>query len=204
MVEWFVGLSAVDKVFLICAVVGGLLFLVRVVLMFMGSDGDTDVDVHVDGGGAEVDVHVDADGHADGGDSDAAFRLLSLQGITAFFMMFGLVGLAMSRGSGLHALVALGGGIAAGVASVWIVDRLFRVFGKLQHSGTMNLRNAIGQEGTVYLRIPEGDTGKARVAVQGRLKVFNAVSEDKTEISTDARVKVVDVVSGNVLVVKKV
>ena len=132
MIEWFLSLTAMDKVFLICALVGGLLFLVRVVMMFLGGDaGDGEVDVHVDTAAVDADVHVD--GH-DVADSDSAFKLLSLQGITAFLMMFGLVGLAMSRGSGLHQLVALGGGLAAGLASVWVVDRLFRAFGRLQKS----------------------------------------------------------------------
>jgi hypothetical protein len=110
----------------------------------------------------------------------------------------------MSRSSGLNHLVSLGGGLAAGLASVWVVDRLFRLFGKLQHSGTIDLRNAIGSEGTVYLTIPGKEPGKVRLEVQGHLKVLDAVSRDGGKIPTDARVKVVEVASNNVLVVTEI
>ena len=207
MFTWFAALSAIEKLFAFCAAIGGVLFMLRVVLMFMGAgetDADMDVDVDVD---ADLDVgaHVDAD-VADAGEvgaADFSFKILSFQGLTAFFTMFGLVGLAMMRNSGLAAGWSLLGGCAAGLFSVWVVSWMFAFFKKMQHSGTINLKNAIGQEGTVYLKIPEGETGKARVSVQGRLGIFEAVSEDKSEIPSDAQIKVIDVVSGNVLVVRK-
>jgi membrane protein implicated in regulation of membrane protease activity len=197
MTEWIMALNAFEKIFLACAVLGGVLFVVRLIMMFVGGDADADA------GDGDFDAGGDVDGEADGGDTDVAFKLLSFQGITAFFMMFGLVGLAMSRGSGLHYLVSLGGAIAAGLVTVYITDRLFRSFGKLQSSGTLNLKNAVGQEATVYLRIKPDTPGKVQVAVQGRLKTLDAVSEDKTEIKTDTRVKVVGVQANEVLVVKR-
>lgn len=217
MSEWFQSLTILEKVFTFAAGFGGFLFLIRIVLMFVGM-GDSDVDA--DGGG-----DIDADGgdfDADGGDMDAdgdvdghhdaphdgvgdmlSFKLLSFQGLTGFFMMFGLVGLAISRAY-LGSITAVIGGSVAGLALVWVTDKLFRFVGSLQHSGTMHMKNAINEEGTVYLTIPEGEGGKVRLNVQGRLKVLEAVSEDKSRIPTDARVRVVGVVNENVLVVKKI
>jgi membrane protein implicated in regulation of membrane protease activity len=202
MTEWIMALNAFEKIFLACAILGGALFAVRLVMMFIGGDSDGDADAggsDVDAGG---DVH-DGDAHHDVVDSDVAFKLLSFQGITAFFMMFGLVGLAMSRGSGLHYAVSLLGAIAAGSATVWLTDRIFRSFGKLQSSGTLNLKNAVGQNATVYLTIKAESPGKVQVVVQGRLKTLDAVSNDKTEIKTDAKVKVVGVQANDVLVVER-
>ncbi len=195
MFEFFLGpgASPVDKVFLVCALVGGILFVVRVILLAVGGDGDHGGDV------SEVDVH---DVHV-GADADASFTLFSVHGLTAFFMMFGLVGLALSRETGAGAALSTLGGGVAGVASAFLMAWIFSLFVKMQHSGTLNIQNAIGNQGTVYLTIPEGETGRVRVTVQGRLKVFDAVSEDKTTIPTDASIEVVEVVSGNILVVKK-
>lgn len=201
MWEWFIALSAVEKVFLFCVGVGGMLFLLRLALMLVGvGETDTDVDAHVD-----VGAHVDADVH-DAGDvsaSDFSFKILSFQGLTAFFTMFGLIGLAMMRNSGLAAAWAILGGTVAGLLAVWVISWFFSFFKKMQHSGTMNLRNAIGQEGKIYLTVPAGEPGKVEVRFQGRQAILAAVNEGEGEIPTDSRVTVVDVVSGNVLVVKK-
>ncbi len=209
MWEWFTELSAVEKVFLFCVGIGGVLFLLRVGLMFVGvGETDTDIDMDMDiDADADLDVgaHVDAEVHdaGDVGSSDFSFKILSFQGLTAFFTMFGLVGLAMMRNSGLTAAWAILGGTVAGLLSVWAISWLFSLFKKMQHSGTMNLRNAISQEGKIYLTVPAGEPGKVEVRFQGRQAILAAVSEDKSEIPTDSRVKVVDVVSGNILVVKK-
>ncbi len=198
MGDWFGALSILQKTFAICAGVGGLLFAVRLVLMFVGGDAhDGGADVEVDAGDGSVDHH-------DGADSDIAFKLLSFQGLTAFFMMFGLVGLAMSLDSGYGPLQSVSVALAAGLGTTWLLGKLFDAFNKVQHSGTINLRRAIGEEGTVYLNIPADAPGKIRLVIQGRLKVVDAVSEDKTPIATDARVRVVGLVNENVFVVKPV
>ncbi len=208
MWQWFIDLGNVEKFFMFCAAVGGVLFAIRLVLMFMGmgeTDADMDADVDVDAD-VDIDAHVDAS-NADAGDiggSDFSFKILSFQGLTAFFTMFGLVGLAMMRNSGLQAVWAILGGTVAGLFSVWVVSWLFAFFKKMQHSGTISLQNAVGKEGTVYMNIPADEPGKVQVSVQGRLSIFEAVSEDKSSISTDTRVTVVKVVSGNRLVVRKV
>ena len=87
MSAWFASLSSLQWVFALSAMVGGLLFFIQLILMFLTGGGDDVMDLE---DGADVD-------HAD---ADTSFKLLSFQGMTAFFMMFGLVGLAMNLGSG--------------------------------------------------------------------------------------------------------
>jgi hypothetical protein len=202
MLDWFNELTALEKAFAFCAAFGGMLFMVRVVLMLFGM-GDHEADVHpdVDGDIADqVDAGVESAGQADA--SDFSFKLLTMQGVTAFFMMFGLVGLAMTRGSGLAAGWALAGGAAAGLLAVWLISWVFVFFKRMQHSGTMSLGNAVGQTGKVYLTIPQGGTGKVQVVVQGRLAVLDAVSEDGSDIPSDRAVAVTGVKAGT-LVVRK-
>jgi hypothetical protein len=57
----------------------------------------------------------------------------------------------------------------------------------------------VGQEGSVYLTIPEKDVGKVQLTVQGRLSVMDARATDGAALPTGTRVKVVRVVDGNIL-----
>jgi membrane protein implicated in regulation of membrane protease activity len=176
--------------FLACAIVGGILFLFRLALLFLG------------GGDAEVDADVSG---SEGGfaDSDDSFRFISVQSLSAFFLMFGLVGLALLR-EGVNEYIAFAAAVAAGLFTVWVVSQIFVQMKKLQSDGTLKIENAIGQEGTVYLTIPENGTGQVRVSVQGGLRIFEATAADRQKISTGERIRVVKIFSGKVLVVKKV
>jgi membrane protein implicated in regulation of membrane protease activity len=211
-------MTIVDKVFLSCAVLGGALFIVRVALFFIGHAGgdtdtsfDTDADVHVelgaDADGGDLDVHGETFGHDvvhhGGGESDASFKLLTFQGITAFLMMFGLVGLAMHLDSGSGEPLAILAGFAAGMLALFVVAKLFAFMKGMQSSGTVDVRNAIGQQGSVYLTIPAGGTGEVQVAVQERLRIYEAKADSGEEIRTGQNVRVVNVMGGNILVVQK-
>jgi len=215
MTEFFESLKPIEKVFLISAILGGAIFLVRLVLFFigMGHHGmDTDAGVggdighdvgHMGDVGQDVSAdHGDLHGHAD--DTESSFKFMSLQSITAFFMMFGLVGLALSRQSKWPTTLSVFGAVAAGFFSVWVMGKLLSAMARLQSEGTLDIRNAIGQEGTVYLKIPAAGKGVVQITVQDTLRELTAVSQDKTEIKTGERVVVEDVTGGNILVVRKV
>lgn len=186
------GYTKVETFYLVCAVIGGICFVIRLALQFIGG-ADTDVD------GDIGDVDVDADA----GDSDMGFHVLSFQGLTAFFMMFGIVGLALLRETGWDELRATVGALAAGVASVWVVKKLFELAGALQSSGNVRWENAVGQKGQVYLHIPAGGSGQVQVPVQNQLLVCDAVAQDEGEIATGEQIEVISV-SGNTLTVRKV
>jgi membrane protein implicated in regulation of membrane protease activity len=186
----FSNLAGLEIFFLFCAAVGGFFVLVRLIMQFMGVDHDADPT-------AEAPVDVDAQ-HVD---SDIGFKFLSLHGLTAFFMMFGLVGFALFRQSNLGHLISILGAMAAGFASVWVIGRLFAAVGRLQSSGTVPLRNTVGCEGSVYLSIPAGGTGKVMVTVNNRLREFDATTKDAAGLKTGAAVRVV-AVSGDKLVVE--
>ena len=221
MLASFSDLTGMEKFFAGCALLGGICFVIRLVLQFVGG-GDTDAD-----GGGGFDAHdggFDAHGGADGGfDADSgaevahggmeahathldhgemSFRTLSFQGLTAFFMMFGIVGLALLRESGWGETRATLGGLAAGVGSVWVIKRIFEAAGKLQSSGNVRLENAVGQLGQVYLRIPADGSGQVQVTVQEQMRICDAVSEDGREIATGEAVEVVGI-SGRILKVRR-
>lgn len=205
MLAFLSNMSGLEKIFAVCAVVGGVLFIIRLVLQFMGGDFDVDGADGLDGlDGVDGLDGADADFDAEIGDTDYSFKLISFQGLTAFFAMFGLVGLAMLKQSGFSPLHSVMGGLAAGVVTVWVMKKIFEMAMTLQSSGNIKLKNAIGAEGTVYLTIHAGDTGKVRINIQNHLKVLNAKCDSDEEIETGEPVRVVRVMSGSILVVEKV
>lgn len=179
----------IDTVFLASALLGGGVFAVRTLMQFLGVGGDEHAGADLD------DVHADA---------DAGFRLLSLQGMSAFLMMFGLVGLALVRQSGVQETIALALATAAGLAAVWVIGKLFALMGTLRSSGTISMYSAVGEEGTIYLSVPRDGIGKVQVVVQGRLSILDARADDGADIPTGARVRVVGVSRGDLLLVQAI
>lgn len=194
------GLLWIEIIYWAATIIGGTLFLLRLIMMLIGGgfgDGDVDMPHDVDiGGGVDTDISGD---HAS---ADISFKLLSVQGLTSFFMMFGLVGLALLK-SNLPILVTVIGGTLAGLATVAVTGLIFTQMKRLQTEGTINIQNTIGTEGTVYLTIPQNGTGQVQIIAQGSLKIFDAMSKDKKMIATGEKVQVVGVASGNTLIVDK-
>ena len=140
--------------------------------------------------------------HGEHGHEDSGLKLLTIQGLTAFTMMFGLTGFAVSRSSLLGSLFTVAIGILVGVFAMWLVAKGFALMRSLQSSGTMQLYDAIGEEGTVYLTIPADGVGKIQVTISGRLMVVDAISQDKVDLKTGERVRVSEISSGGMLSVR--
>lgn len=180
-------MNVLSLTFTVCALLGGTVFvLLLLVQLFTGAGADTDT--------GDLD-HVS-------GDSDVSFRVLSVQGITAFLMMFGLAGRAFLE-SEFSPVLSFLGAFVIGAASVWVIGRIFAFMKKLQSSGTTDMGKAVGQRGSVYLTIPADGVGKVRVAVNNRLGVFDAVTEAGRSLATGTAIQVVRVMEDHTLVVKQ-
>lgn len=188
-------LTRIEVIYWASATIGGTLFILRLIMVFAGG-GDSH-----DGLDTALDTTLDAS-HADHASADVSFKLLSLQGLTAFFMMFGLVGLALLK-AGLPVLVTVIGGMLAGFATVAVVSAIFTQMKRLQTDGTLNIQNTIGKDGEVYLTIPKNGSGQVQIIVQGSLKIFDAISGNEASIATGEKVHVVGVQGGNTLLVEK-
>jgi membrane protein implicated in regulation of membrane protease activity len=189
------GLTWIEIIYWASTIIGGTLFILRLVMMFIGgSMGDGGLDAPIDTGDLDI-----AGDHAS---ADISFKLMSVQGLTSFFMMFGLVGLALLK-AGLAVWLTVIGGMIAGLVTVAITGLIFSQMKRLQTEGTINIQNTIGKDGSVYLTVPVNGTGQVQIIVQGSLKIFDAVSSDKIKIATGEKVRVIGVASGNTLVVEK-
>ncbi len=180
MIAFLSDAAALERGFTLCAIVGGLLLAIRVVLMFFAADLD------------EV-----------GAETDSDFRILSLQSVMAFLLIFGLSGRAFLLETEMGHGAVLAAALASGVAAMWAMAWLFTMMNRLQDSGNVDLNRAIGAKGTVYLTIPASSSGEVQVIFSGKQQIHDAIAEDDQPIETGARVEVVAVRGSNTLVVKR-
>jgi membrane protein implicated in regulation of membrane protease activity len=195
-----------DSLFLFSAVIGGATVALRMLLMLFGIGDD-----HSFGGAHDVGAVDSAEvgGHPGGGsaqpadsrsDTDAGTRLLSIQGVAAFLMMFGLVGLAMTREAELAPPFAVSIALVAGFGAMWALAKVFTAMLGLQSSGTLDLERAVGQDGVVYLTVKPGSGGQVQVSIQGRLGIYDAQTNGSAELATGRPVRVVAVRANNLVV----
>ncbi|MBL8098802.1 MAG: NfeD family protein, partial [Anaerolineales bacterium] len=90
-----------------------------------------------------------------------------------------------------------------GLLTFGALSFIFSKMKLLQSEGTIQLKNSIGAEGNVYLKIPKNGTGQVQIVTQGALKIFDATSNNKQDLITGDKIRVVGV-DGNTLVVEKV
>lgn len=189
------GLSFLEIIYWIFTIIGGTLFILRTLMMFLGGGlSDDAMDAALESGDDPSSDH--------SSDADAGFKLLSLQGLTAFFMMFGLVGLAFLNTS-LPSFLSVIGGTVAGLLTFGALRLIFMQMKRLQSEGTIQLKNTIGTQGSVYLNIPKDGTGQVQIVAQGALKIFDATSNSKQDLVTGEKIRVIGL-DGNTLVVEKI
>lgn len=180
-----------DRIYLVCAVFGATLWVCLFVLSLFGIDHGHGAD-SVDSG----DVHSgEYHGHGNGGHGlNWLAGLFSIRGLIAAITFFGVGGLAGTYGR-MGFAPSLGVAIACAIAAMVMVSAVFRLLLRTTHDGTLHVRNAVGQVGTVYLRVPGGNAGRGKVTVkvQDRLVELQAVSSG-AELPTGAQVVVVNVV----------
>jgi hypothetical protein len=186
----FVGIEApslLEVIFVSCAVLGGILFFILMILMIVGD---------IAGGAA------DAIG-LDFGDvsSDLAFEVFSIQGLAVSVMMFGLTGMFGLSASGNDVVAVFAGGVGA-AAGMYGMAQMMKGISNLQADGTIDYNDAIGQKGQVYSRIKPNETGEIQVAVGGTLKTLLARAKDKTiHIPSGEFIKVVEIIGSTMIVI---
>ena len=175
------------------AVVGTLLFSIRIILMmFFGLDdgGDFDLDVDMDTGGF--------DGHA--GD----FSLFSMVSVLSFMMGAGWLGLACRLEWGVGPVMSAIYAALFGFGLMLMSSMALWQMRKLNDPGGYDVNTCIGKTGRVYLTIPAKGSGRGQVqmTVDGRQKVMEAVSTGE-EIESFATIRVVSIQGEETLVVER-
>lgn len=184
---WWQHLDTFEKTLWAIAILFSTIYLLQSVLSISG--GDTD---HAAG---DADSSVE---HDDG----MEYQFFTIKNMIAFFTMFGWVGIASHYGGlGKTATVLLAFG--AGTIIVILTVVVLKSMGRLRHSGTMEITNAVNLTGTTYLFIPakRGGTGKVHIKVQGSLRELPAMTDDETEIATGKLIRVKNIINDSILLV---
>ena len=160
------GITGIDVFFAAMAVIGTILFTIYFALVLLGGVAE---------GLADAIPFVDASFELD---AEGVFHMLTIQGLLSFMMMFGIFGLAVSQGD-YGALPAIIAGSIAGIASMWVVGKVFQAIAGLETDGTVVHNQAHGAKGTVYRTIKPGQSGQVQVEFQDALRTCEAVAEDE-------------------------
>ncbi len=178
--------------FTIPALIGSGVFGLLIIMMLVGG---LDIDADVD-----LDTDVDADGDA----SADSFKVLSIQTISAFLMGFGWGGFAAHKTFASDSFaISAAVGFGCGVVIAWLLVLGLKALYELESSGNVSVKDAVGIEGEVYVRVPaagEG-SGRVRVVLDERQRIYNAVTEGE-EIPRSARVLVTRVTGNTLMVVR--
>lgn len=190
MKDFFDGMSSFEQTYWIIALVGSAIFFIILILTFIGG-GDTDM---------EADA---SDFEAD--DGGVGFQFFTFKNVIAFFTIFGWTGVTCID-NGLSTTITLIISIIAGLAMMILTSLLFYWMHKLAESGTLQMKNAVGVIGEVYLPIGANRTkmGKVQIKVQGSLRELEAITDEIEDLKTGTMVKVSEIVSAELLLVEKI
>ncbi|MCH5200890.1 MAG: NfeD family protein [Oscillospiraceae bacterium] len=212
---WWNGLQLAEQILYCIAVPATLILIIQIILMLIGL-GDSGGGINpsdtsgldLDGtDGLDMDTDVsDLSDHDISSPTDIAdFRLLSVQSVIAFLCIFGWSGIA-ALSCGAAAWLAIAIGAVLGFGAMLLVAKIIQWSSKLAQNGNFNVKNLLGESGTVYIPIPpkgEG-TGKINISCGERFLEFDAVTEEEKALATGSAVRVVDIISGSTLVVEKI
>ena len=210
MLVWWNSLTVLEQVFACIAIAATVVLVIQSILLLLGigfgggeADAgslDTDFDADID---ADFDVgSIDDVGHIDTHDADSGLSLFTIRGLVAFFAVGGWTGLALVKyiGPAWAVIVAL----VAGLAALIGIAYMFKAALKVQDKGNLDIRNAVGKTGKVYLPIPprEGGQGKVTILLQERLVELDAVTKAAEQLKTGELVRVCGVVDEQTVLVE--
>lgn len=193
MIEWWSTLSPVMKILWGITLSASLIFVIQTVLTFIGADADFNADFDVDSSAI------------DGTDGDSGMGLLTFRNFVNFFLGFGWTSVLLHDRIGSDGVLMIVA-IVVGVALVAAVMLLFKWISGMQQSGNIDVyKSAVGCSGKVYLTIPahrQGE-GKVQITINNAVREYNAVTDGDT-LKTGADISVVEVISGDTVLVEEI
>lgn len=205
MGEWWAAKSGFEQLFWYCALPASVILLIQMALTFMGMSGDEIGDAgDMDGvGDGDIgDMDGDADVETDGG---GVFPFFTFRNFVAFFTMFGWTGVMMVN-NGYGTLSTIMAAVGAGLVMMAMISLLYYSMSKMTSSGgTYNLKQALGMEGTVYIKVPKGRAGSGRINVEinNQVRELDAITESPEDLVSGTVVRI-SKITNNKLVVERV
>ena len=129
--------------------------------------------------------------------------IVSVKPLTGFLLGFGWAGgIASSAGLGLVASVAVA--LGTGAAVMGLVVALLRLLLGMRSDGTVRIADAVDAPGTVYVGLPPSRQAGGQVTVhfRGRQETYQALNASDRAIPSGERVRVVQVLDGQTVLVE--
>ncbi|TNF08794.1 MAG: hypothetical protein EP317_02265 [Bacillota bacterium] len=187
---WWNNLSNFQQVSFVVAVTASVIMLIFLLLMIIGVD-DTDFD-GIDG--PDIDVINDEPLIGFSG-----LRILTLRGILVLISMGAWTSFLLEPI--MHWAFAVIIGVVIGAVSALLVALAFKASLKLESTGNLDYKNAIGKDATVYIRVPKNRSGKGKITLnmQERFVEVDAVTEDLEDLMPKTSVTILDVIDETTL-----
>lgn len=189
MINWWNSLIQAQQIFALVGIAATVVLLIQTVMLLFGfgDDGDGDVD------------------DADIGDAGDGLVIFSIKGIVAMLCVLGWTGVIF-LGTGMNHALAIFLAFLCGIAALVGMAFVMRAVSKLQSSGNIDVGNAIGKVGQVYIPIkPNGSgMGKVNITVQGTFSEFSAITMSNETLTTGTYVRVVAVDEAGTLLVEPI
>lgn len=192
MIAWWNEMTLVQQIFALIAIPSTLIMLIQAILLIVGVGGGEDIDLDGDG---DPDVEIDG---------DSGFALFSVRGVVSALAVMGWVAVALI--DDMNDVLAIIIAVVAGLLTLIGTALLMRTFSRLQYSGNVDVENAVGKVGQVYIPIPAEahGTGKVTITLQEQYVELDALTNAKEKLTTGTYVRVVAVDEARTLVVEPI
>ena len=187
MIDWWNGLELAQQIFALVGIGSTVILVIQMAMMLFGLGDDSDADVD------DIDDVGDGDGLA----------LFTVKGIIAMLSITGWTGVIF-LGTEMPTALSYVLAFLCGFATLIIMAYVMRAISGLQSSGTIEIGNAVGKVGQVYIPIKPNCAGKVNITVQGQYSEFTAISTSGETLSTGSYVRVVAVDEAGTLVVEPI
>ena len=107
--------------------------------------------------------------------------------------------------AGAGDMVTIAVAIVAAIVIILLLTYMFYFINKLSEDNTLDVINAIGATGTVYLKIPAEMKGRGKVQAifQGAQREIDAVTRGE-ELETGTMIKITEIIEETLVVVEKI
>lgn len=190
MITWWQSLELAQQIFALVGIASTVVLVVQIIILLFGMGNDSD----------GVDDFNDPDGETGDG-----LTLFTVKGILSMLCITGWTGVIF-LGTSMPTAVAYLLSFVCGFAMLVIMGYAMKMISKLQSSGNIDIGNAVGKVGQVYLPIkPNGAAaGKVNITIQGKYSEFSAITTADQILATGSYVRVVAVDEAGTLVVEPI
>jgi hypothetical protein len=186
MVDWFNHLELFPKIYWSIALLGSIIFIIMMVLTFIGGETDT----------LDTDTDIESD-------TGIGFQFITFKNLIGFFTLFGWSGIACID-AGLSKSLTILISMVCGLIMMVVMAAMFYYMRKLNDSGTLNFKNAVGAVGEVYLTIGanRSSIGKVHIKIQGALRELEALTDADVSLKSSSVIRVKNVTENGILIVE--